>query len=350
MVERQLLHVGERVDRGVLASAFAAPRPQQERERPQVLVQFGCHGTDATIRPLGRLVGGSGAGAPPAEVLALVIQALRDGALQQRDLVVQRELEDLRCEVELGEVPPLDHGVPLRDLLVDPRIHAGQVLLQTGDAFADRAHAHRHVAFGHGTVSWVGSASSGVTPRRRPCSAFRSLTTSSWARSPFIHSPSDVLETAPARRADATQVGRRRQSCSKQPLHHGPLGSADAIHRSDECHSGEVTGPLAPGGGPAGRGGHRREQTLLPGGPGRTPLLGADFGPLQTIRSTYDPDGEHLVLTFPDGGVAEGDATAFTDGLITDFYGRPVRAHVVPGPWTEALSAFVGTPHPSGQM
>jgi uncharacterized protein YcbX len=71
---------------------------------------------------------------------------------------------------------------------------------------------------------------------------------------------------------------------------------------------------------------------------------GADFGPLQTIRSTYDPDGEHLVLTFPDGGIAEGDATAFTDGLITDFYGRPVRAHVVPGPWTEALSAFVGTP------
>ena len=33
-------------------------------------------------------------------------------------------------------------------------------------------------------------------------------------------------------------------------------------------------------------------------------------------------------MTFPDGGVAEGDAAAFTDGLITDFYGRPVRAHV----------------------
>ena len=71
---------------------------------------------------------------------------------------------------------------------------------------------------------------------------------------------------------------------------------------------------------------------------------GRDFGPLQTIRSTYDPDGEHLVLAFPDGGVAEGDATAFTEGLITDFYGSPVRAHVVPGPWTEALSAFVGAP------
>jgi uncharacterized protein len=71
---------------------------------------------------------------------------------------------------------------------------------------------------------------------------------------------------------------------------------------------------------------------------------GTRFGPLQTIRPSYDPDREHLSLTFPDGSVAEGDAAAFTDGLITDFYRRPVRAHVVPGPWTEALSGFVGTP------
>ena len=54
-------------------------------------------------------------------------------------------------------------------------------------------------------------------------------------------------------------------------------------------------------------------------------------------RSTT-PSREHLTLTFPDGSVAEGDAAVFADGLITDFYGRPVRAHVVPGPWTEALS------------
>ena len=62
------------------------------------------------------------------------------------------------------------------------------------------------------------------------------------------------------------------------------------------------------------------------------------------------PIGEHLALTFPDGSVAEGDAAAFAEGLIIDFYGRPVRAHVVPGPWTEALSAFVGRTHPTGQM
>ena len=71
---------------------------------------------------------------------------------------------------------------------------------------------------------------------------------------------------------------------------------------------------------------------------------GTHFGPLQTIRSSYDADRDRLSLTFPDGLVTEGDAAVFTDGLVTDFYGRPVRAHVVPGPWTESLSAFVGEP------
>jgi uncharacterized protein len=73
-------------------------------------------------------------------------------------------------------------------------------------------------------------------------------------------------------------------------------------------------------------------------------FAGDRFGPLQTIRPHYDPVSEALSLTFPDGGVAEGDAAVFGEGLITDFYGRPVRAHVVPGPWTRALSGFVGTP------
>jgi uncharacterized protein YcbX len=68
------------------------------------------------------------------------------------------------------------------------------------------------------------------------------------------------------------------------------------------------------------------------------------FGPLQTIRPAYDPDLEHLSLAFPDGSVAEGDAAVFGEGLIVDFFRRPVRAHVVPGPWTEALSGFAGVP------
>ena len=73
-------------------------------------------------------------------------------------------------------------------------------------------------------------------------------------------------------------------------------------------------------------------------------LAGSRHGPLQTIQPTYDSDREHLTLAFPDGSVAEGDAAVFAEGLITDFHGRPVRAHVVPGPWTQALSAFAGMP------
>lgn len=69
-----------------------------------------------------------------------------------------------------------------------------------------------------------------------------------------------------------------------------------------------------------------------------------EFGPLQTIRPSYDAASEHLSLAFPDGNVIEGDATGIAEALVTDFYGRPVRAHVSTGPWHEALSAFAGTP------
>ena len=69
-----------------------------------------------------------------------------------------------------------------------------------------------------------------------------------------------------------------------------------------------------------------------------------DFGPLQTIRPSYDATSEHLSLAFPDGNVIEGDATGIAEALVTDFYGRPVRAHVIQGPWHQALSAFAGTP------
>jgi uncharacterized protein YcbX len=70
---------------------------------------------------------------------------------------------------------------------------------------------------------------------------------------------------------------------------------------------------------------------------------GTRFGPLQTVRPTYDPVAERLTMTFPDGSVVDGDAAAFAESLVTDFYGRPVRAHVVPGPWSEALSSFAGS-------
>jgi uncharacterized protein YcbX len=69
---------------------------------------------------------------------------------------------------------------------------------------------------------------------------------------------------------------------------------------------------------------------------------GKGFGPVQTVRPSYDAARERLSLTFPDGLVVEGDAAAFAEPLITDFHGRPVRGHVVPGPWAQVLSSFVG--------
>ncbi len=71
---------------------------------------------------------------------------------------------------------------------------------------------------------------------------------------------------------------------------------------------------------------------------------GHEFGPLQTIRPSFNAAGEQLALTFPDGTIVEGDSARFAESLVTDFYGRPVRAHVVPGEWNDALSAFAGTP------
>jgi len=71
---------------------------------------------------------------------------------------------------------------------------------------------------------------------------------------------------------------------------------------------------------------------------------GTRFGPLQTVRSSYDPELERLSMTFPDGVDVHGDAAVFAESLVTDFFGRPVQAHVVPGPWSEALSRFAGAP------
>ncbi len=68
------------------------------------------------------------------------------------------------------------------------------------------------------------------------------------------------------------------------------------------------------------------------------------YGPMQTIRPAFDLAADSLALSFPDGTVVDGAAGELAEPLVTDFYGRPVRAHVVRGPWADALSTFVGTP------
>jgi uncharacterized protein len=66
-------------------------------------------------------------------------------------------------------------------------------------------------------------------------------------------------------------------------------------------------------------------------------------GTLVRIRPDYDADGNTLRLTFPDGGVVEGEI-ALGDEVETDFYGRPVTGRLVQGPWSEALSSWAGRP------
>jgi uncharacterized protein YcbX len=71
-------------------------------------------------------------------------------------------------------------------------------------------------------------------------------------------------------------------------------------------------------------------------------FTGDTHGPLVRIRPSYDPIGERLELRFPDGAVVGGDAGITGDPIECDFYGRAVPAHVVEGPWSDALSRFTG--------
>jgi uncharacterized protein len=66
-------------------------------------------------------------------------------------------------------------------------------------------------------------------------------------------------------------------------------------------------------------------------------------GRLGLVRPAWDAARRRLELAFPDGSVVAGEVDV--DGEVTtDFYGRPVTGRVVRGPWSEALSAYVGRP------
>jgi uncharacterized protein YcbX len=69
---------------------------------------------------------------------------------------------------------------------------------------------------------------------------------------------------------------------------------------------------------------------------------GKHHGPLVQLTAEYDTAGEHLRLQFPDRRPVEGRATELGEAVTTDFYGRGVDGHLVEGPWSAALSDFVG--------
>jgi uncharacterized protein YcbX len=66
-------------------------------------------------------------------------------------------------------------------------------------------------------------------------------------------------------------------------------------------------------------------------------------GELVRVRPEYDREREHLALRFPDGAVAAGEVV-LGEAITVDFYGRPVSGRVVKGPWSGALSQWVGRP------
>jgi uncharacterized protein YcbX len=70
---------------------------------------------------------------------------------------------------------------------------------------------------------------------------------------------------------------------------------------------------------------------------------GSSHGPLVRVRPRYDPLADRLEMAFPDGTVVGGDAGLRGDPLECDFYGRRVAAHLIEGPWSDALSRFAGT-------
>ena len=71
-------------------------------------------------------------------------------------------------------------------------------------------------------------------------------------------------------------------------------------------------------------------------------LLNAKRAPsLLAVRAELD-DGRPL-LRFPDGSDIVGDVE-LGPRIVTSFFGRPVEGRLVEGPWSDALSAYIGRP------
>jgi uncharacterized protein YcbX len=72
-------------------------------------------------------------------------------------------------------------------------------------------------------------------------------------------------------------------------------------------------------------------------------MVSADkFGPMQQVRASFDAERDVLSLAFPDGSEVEGGAAPEGEAIESDFYGRPVASHVVPGLFSAALSDYTG--------
>ena len=64
---------------------------------------------------------------------------------------------------------------------------------------------------------------------------------------------------------------------------------------------------------------------------------------LMRVRPEWDEASRRLALSFPDGSVVEGEVQP-GELFEAELYGTPHPSRLVPGPWQEALSEFVGEP------
>ncbi|HEX7246764.1 MAG TPA: MOSC domain-containing protein [Actinomycetota bacterium] len=71
---------------------------------------------------------------------------------------------------------------------------------------------------------------------------------------------------------------------------------------------------------------------------------GSTYGTLVQLRVSFDADAERLTIAFPDGFEVIGPADGLGASHTTNFYGRPVAAREVDGPFSEAISAFCSKP------
>lgn len=70
---------------------------------------------------------------------------------------------------------------------------------------------------------------------------------------------------------------------------------------------------------------------------------GKQHAQLQTILPDYDAGTRRLTLTFPDGSVADGTVEHGAT-VAARFYRRTDEVPELRGPWSEAVSAFIGAP------
>jgi uncharacterized protein YcbX len=64
---------------------------------------------------------------------------------------------------------------------------------------------------------------------------------------------------------------------------------------------------------------------------------------LMRVHPQWDEASRRLALAFPDGSVVEGQVEP-GEPFAAELYGTPHPSRLVPGPWQEALSEFVGEP------